>query len=118
MNSAQLASAIATIGKLTSARRLEYGNPQIPPIENPLGEGYTGVDLDGRTYRARIGVCAAFDGSFKRITLGRSYSAEYAAFLYRVAHVALYGRDSWAACSFSEGEQAEIRQMRGAALAG
>lgn len=110
--------AVEVVKRLGKYRALEAGNPQIPPIPNPLGEGFTGVDLDGATFRARIGVAVAGDGKQVRITLGRSKDADCAAWLYRVAHVALYGSYSWAADMLSDGEKTLIEMTRRAALNG
>ena len=114
----RLETAVGVVVRLGVHRAIEAGNPQIPPIPNPLGEGFTGVDLDGTTFRARIGVCDALSGSNKRITLGRSKCAEEAAFMYRAAHVALYGSYSWAADSLSDGERDLIARTRKAILLG
>ena len=114
----RLAVAVEVVKRLGKYRALEAGNPQVPPIPNPLGEGFTGVDLDGTTFRARIGVAVAGEGKQMRITLGRSKDADYAAWMYRVAHVALYGSYSWAADTLSDGEKTLIEMTRRAALNG
>lgn len=108
--------AYATIRRLGKYRAVEYGSVQNGPIPNPLGPGYTGVDLDGTTYRARIGVCNALSGVQKRLTLGRSYDPDCAALMYRMAHVALYGSYSWAADSLSPCERDLVARTRRATL--
>jgi hypothetical protein len=110
--------AVAVVKRLGKYRALEAGSPNVPPTPNPLGEGFTGVDLDGSTFRARIGVAVALDGVQKRITLGRSKNADDAAWMYRVAHVALYGSYSWAADSLSDSEKTLIELTRNAVLNG
>ena len=110
--------AVAVVKRLGKYRALEAGSPNIPPTPNPLGEGYTGVDLDGKTFRARVGVAVAGNGIQKRITLGRSDCADEAAFMYRAAHVALYGSYSWAAESLSDSERTLIELTRNAVLNG
>jgi len=114
----RLTVAVEVVKRLGKYRALEAGNPAVPPIPNPLGEGFTGVDLDGATFRARIGVADALNGVQKRITLGRSKDADFAAYMYRVAHVALYGSYSWAAESLCDGEKTLIEMTRRAALTG
>ena len=114
----RLAVAVEVVKRLGKYRALEAGNPAVPPIPNPLGEGFTGVDLDGTTFRARIGVADALNGVQKRITLGRSKDADFAAYMYRVAHVALYGSYSWAAESLCDGEKTLIEMTRRAVLNG
>jgi len=114
----RLAVAVEVVKRLGKYRALEAGNPAVPPIPNPLGEGFTGVDLDGTTFRARIGVAVAGEGKQMRITLGRSKDADYAAWMYRVAHVALYGSYSWAADTLSDSEKTLIEMTRRAALNG
>lgn len=114
----RLTVAVEVVKRLGKFRALEAGNPAVPPIPNPLGEGFTGVDLDGATYRARIGVADALNGVQKRITLGRSEDADCAAWMYRVAHVALYGSYSWAAGALSDGERYVVETTRKAALNG
>lgn len=114
----RLEVAVEVVKRLGKYRALEAGNPQVPPIPNPLGEGFTGVDLDGTTFRARIGVAVASEGKQVRITLGRSKDADYAAWMYRVAHVALYGSYSWAAGTLSDGEKTLIEMTRRAVLNG
>jgi hypothetical protein len=108
----RLQVAFDVVRKLGARRGLEATNPQVPPIANPLGPGYTGVDFTGGSYRARIGVCDALSGVQRRFTLGRSDDADCAAYMYRVAHVALYGSYSWAAESLSDGERALIVSTR------
>ena len=115
----RLTVAVEVVKRLGKYRAVEAGNPVIPPIENPLGEGYTGVDdYNGKTYRARIRVCDALSGQDKRISLGRFEDADFAAYAYRIAHVALYGSYSWAVDSLSDGEKTLIEMTRRAALAG
>jgi len=114
----RLETAISVVVRLGRYRAIEAGNPQKPPIPNPLGEGFTGVDQDGATFRTRIGVCDALAGSNKRITLGRSKCADEAAFMYRAAHVALYGSYSWAVDSLSDSEHDLIARTRKAILLG
>lgn len=114
----RLEVAVAVVKRLGKYRAIEAGSPNVPPMPNPLGEGFTGVDLDRGTFRARIGVAVALDGVQKRITLGRSDCSEEAAYMYRVAHVALYGSYSWAAESLSDYERALIEMTRNAALNG
>jgi len=111
----RLEVAVTVVKRLGKYRALEAGSPNVPPTPNPLGEGYTGVDLDGKTFRARIGVAVAADGVQKRITLGRSDCPDEAAYMYRVAHVALYGSYSWAAESLSDSERTLIGLTRNAA---
>ena len=114
----RLEVAVEVVKQLGKYRALEAGNPQVPPIPNPLGEGFTGVDLDGATFRARIGVAVAGEGKQMRITLGRSKDADYAAWMYRVAHVALYGSYSWAAGMLSDSERYVVEITRRAVLNG
>lgn len=61
--SKRLKVAIEVIKRFGKFRALEAGSPNIPPTPNPLGEGFTGVDLDGATFRARIGVTDALNGA-------------------------------------------------------
>jgi hypothetical protein len=96
--------ACNVLARLGKYRAIEAGKQQSPPIENPLGEGYIGVDQVGKKYRARIGVCTALEGDNRRISLGRYDDADSAAFAYRIAHVALYGSYSWVCDSLTEGE--------------
>ena len=110
--------AVKVVKRLGKYRALEAGSPNVPPTPNPLGEGFTGVDLDGATYRARVGVADALNGIQKRVTLGRSEDADEAAWMYRVAHTALYGCYSWAAESLSDGERTLIELTRNAVLNG
>jgi hypothetical protein len=117
-NQERLTIACQVVRKLGKYRALEVGNPQIPPTPNPLGPGFTGVDLDGSTYRARIGVCDAKAGIQKRLTLGRCKDADCAAYMYRAAHVALYGSYSWAADTLCDGERALIEMTRKSVLNG
>lgn len=114
----RLEIAVAVVRRLGKFRAIEAGSPNIPPTSNPLGEGFTGVDLDGRKFRARIGVADALNGVQKRITLGRDEDADEAAYMYRVAHTALYGSYSWAADSLSDGERTLIELTRNAVLNG
>lgn len=114
----RLNAAVEVVKRLGKFRALEAGSPNVPPIPNPLGEGFTGVDLDGATFRARIGVADALNGRQVRVTLGRSKSADFAAYLYRAAHVALYGSYSWAAESLSDSERSLIEMTRNAVLNG
>jgi hypothetical protein len=119
IETARLDVAVEVVKRLGKYRAIEAGNPVIPPIENPLGEGYTGVDdYNGKTYRARIRVCDALNGCDKRVTLGRFDDADCAAYAYRVAHTALYGSYSWAASSLCDGEKTLIEMTRRAVLAG
>ena len=112
----RLEVAVEVVKRLGKYRAIEAGSPNVPPTPNPLGEGYTGVDLDGETFRARIGVAVALDGVQKRITLGRDEDADNAAWMYRVAHVTLYGSYSWAADSLSDSERSLIKMTRNAVL--
>jgi len=115
----RLEIAVATVRRLGKYRACEVGNPSIPPIENPLGEGYLGVDdYNGKTYRARIRFCSALDGCDVRVGLGRFACAEDAAYAYRIAHTALYGSYSWAASNLSDGEKTLIEMTRKSALNG
>ena len=114
----RLEVARVVVKRLGKHRALEAQTPQTPPIENPLGEGYTGVDLDGSTYRARIGVCDALSGIQRRITLGRSKNCDTAAYMYRIAHTALYGSFSWAANSLSAEERDLVGWVRISVLNG
>lgn len=114
----RLERAVAVVKRLGKHRALEAGSPNVPPTPNPLGEGYTGVDRDGATFRARIGVANALDGTQLRITLGRDADPDEAAYLYRVAHVGLYGSYSWAAESLSDAEKTLIELTRNAVLNG
>lgn len=114
----RLEVAVAVVKRLGKYRALEAGSPNVPPTPNPLGEGFTGVDLDGRKFRARIGVADALNGVQKRITLGRNEDADEAAYMYRVAHTALYGSYSWAAGLLSDGERTLIELTRNAVLNG
>jgi hypothetical protein len=115
--SERLLVAVEVIQRLGKYRALEAGSPNVSPIPNPLGEGFTGVDLDGATYRARIGVANALDGTQVRITLGRTRNPNEAAYMYRVAHVALYGSYSWAVGSLCDSERSLIK-MTSAVLNG
>lgn len=110
----RLEIAVEVVTRLGKYRAVEAGTPNVPPTANPLGAGYTGVDLDGATYRARIGVADALSGVQKRITLGRSKDADFAAWLYRVAHTALYGSYSWAADSLCDSERSIIEMTQNA----
>jgi len=114
----RLQVAVAVIRRHGKYRALDSACPNVPPTPNPLGEGFTGVDLDGATFRARIGVAVAQDGVQKRITLGRDEDADEAAYMYRVAHVALYGSYSWAADTLSDSEKTLIEMTRNAVLNG
>jgi len=114
----RLTFAVDIIKRLGKYRALEAGNPQAPPTPNPLGAGFTGVDKDGGSYRARVGVADALNGVQKRITLGRSDCPEVAAYMYRAAHVALYGSYSWANDSLSPIERGLIEFTRNAVLNG
>jgi len=114
----RLEVAVEVVKRLGKFRAVEAGSPNVPPTPNPLGEGFTGVDLDGATFRARIGVADALNGRHVRITLGRSKDADYAAYMYRVAHVALYGSYSWAAESLCDSERSLIEMTRNAVLNG
>jgi len=114
----RLEVAVAVVKRLGKFRAIEAGSPNIPPTPNPLGEGFTGVDLDGRKFRARIGVADALNGVQKRVTLGRDEDAGEAAYMYRVAHTALYGSYSWAAGLLSDGERTLIELTRNAVLNG
>lgn len=116
--SERLLVAVEVIQQLGKYRAVEAGSPNMPPTPNPLGEGYTGVDLDGATFRARIGVANALDGTQLRITLGRTRNPDEAAYMYRVAHVALYGSYSWAAESLCDTERTLIELTRKAVLNG
>ena len=68
--SERLLVAVEVIHRLGKYRALEAGNPNVPPTPNPLGEGFTGVDLDSGTFRARRGVAVALVGVHKRVTIG------------------------------------------------
>ena len=116
--SERLLVAVEVIQRLGKYRAIEAGSPNVPPTPNPLGEGFTGVDLDGATFRARIGVANALDGTQLRITLGRSRTPDEAAYMYRVAHTALYGSYSWAAESLCDSERSLIEMTRNAVLNG
>jgi hypothetical protein len=113
----RLQTAIAIVTKLGKARAVEASFAHNPPIENPLGGGYTGVDLDGSTYRARIGIADALSGIQRRITLGRSKDPNDCAYFYRVAHIALWGTFSWANDSLTTAEKYVIDTTRRSMLA-
>lgn len=112
----RLETAIAIVTKLGKARAIEASFQHNPPIENPLGEGYTGVDKDGTTYRARIGIADALNGIQRRITLGRSKNPDDCSYMYKVAHVALWGAFSWANDSLTTAEKYVIDTTRKAML--
>jgi len=112
----RLQTAIQVVTKLGKARALESTLQHNPPIDNPLGEGYTGVDKDGKTYRARIGIADALSGIQRRITLGRSEDPDDCSYMYRVAHIALWGSFSWAEDSLTPAEKYVIDTTRKAML--
>lgn len=112
----RLTQAVKVIKRLGKYRAIEASAPNVPPTPNPLGEGFTGVDYDRGSYRARIGVADALDGRQLRVTLGRSDNAEDAVWLYRVAHVALYGSYSWAVDMLSDSERTLIELTRNATI--
>lgn len=111
--------AVKVVIRLGKHRAIEATVTHNPPIENPLGEGYTGVDdYNGKTYRARIRFCDALSGCATLVALGRYEYAEDAAYAYRVAHIALYGSYSWANDDVCDSERSLIEMTRKAALAG
>jgi len=102
--------------RLGYSRACEAGTPNMGVIpgqfEGVESEGYpiVGVDPVGRKFRSRIRVCDALSGDDVRITLARTDDLDYAAYAYRVAHVALWGSASWAACDDLMDSIASVRK--------